>query len=168
MKKIISCFLIVCVIAAVQLFGHELVSAKSVPEWNDFSANSMERNEQFPIPELVKLQQISPNQVQISYDRNVDVNLAVKAANYWVQDIMNAQPTGIATLGRNDKANASNSLNDKLVKITPKNGSENTYILTFSKNIPKGEGYKLIVCYVTVKGAPPYSGDNGMENFIGR
>lgn len=26
----------------------------------------------------------------------------------------------------------------------------------------------LIICYVTVEGAPPYSGDNGMATFVGK
>ena len=55
---------------------------------------------QFPIPMLVKLEQISPNQIQISYDRDVDMKLGMKPTNYWVQDTMNARPQGIATLGK--------------------------------------------------------------------
>ena len=55
-----------------------------------------------------------------------------------------------------------------MVKIEPKNGSAKTFILTFNQNIPRGAEYKLIICYVTVKGAPPYSGDNGMATFIGK
>ncbi len=123
---------------------------------------------QFPIPMLVKLEQISPNQIQISYDRDVDVMLGMKSTNYWVKDIMNAIPRGIATLGRNDNVNSGNSLTDNMVRIDPKNGSAKTFILTFNRTIPSGAEYMLIICYVTVKGAPPYSGANGMANFVGK
>ena len=123
---------------------------------------------QFPIPMLVKLEQISPNQIQISYDRDVDVRLGMKPTNYWIKDTMNVIPQGIATLGRNDNVNAGNSLTGSMVKIDPKNGSAKTFILTFNQVIPRGAEYMLIICYVTVKGAPPYSGDNGMATFIGK
>jgi hypothetical protein len=122
----------------------------------------------FPIPMLVKLEQISPNQIQISYDRDVDVMLGMKSTNYWVKDTMNAIPKGIATLGKNDNVNSGNSLTDSLVRIDPKNGSAKTFILTFNRAIPSGAEYMLIICYVTVEGAPPYSGANGMANFVGK
>ena len=122
----------------------------------------------FPIPMLVKLEQISPNQIQISYDRDVDIMLGMKPTNYWVKDTMNVSPRGIATLGRNDSVNAGNSLTSRLVRIEPKNGSSKTFVITFNRSIPRGAEYMLIICYVTVKGAPPYSGDNGMATFIGQ
>ncbi len=123
---------------------------------------------QFPIPMLVKLEQISPTQIQISYDRDVDVRLGMKSTNYWIKDMMNAIPKGIATLGKNDNVNAGNSLTDSMVRIDSKNGSAKTFILTFNRAIPRGAEYMLIICYVTVKGAPPYSGANGMATFIGK
>jgi hypothetical protein len=81
---------------------------------------------------------------------------------------MNATPEGIATLDKNDKVNARNSLNSSMLKIEPKNGSARTFIFIFNKNIPRGAEYILIVCYVIVIGAPPYTGDNGMAKFIGK
>lgn len=123
---------------------------------------------QFPIPMLVNLTQISPNQIQISYDRDVCMRLGTKPTNYWVQDTMNIIPKGIATLGKNETVNSRNSLMSNMVRIDSKNGSAKTFILTFTENIPRGAEYMLIICYVTVKGAPPYSGDNGMATFIGK
>jgi len=120
------------------------------------------------IPMLASLMQISPNQIQISYDRDVDMRLGMRPSNYWIQDTMNVMPQGIATLGKNDRVNNRNSLTASMVRIDPKGGSANTFILTFNRNIPRGAEYKLIICYVTVKGAPPYSGDNGMATFIGK
>ncbi len=127
-----------------------------------------EDKRQIPVPMLVNLVQLSPNQIEISYDRDVDMRLGMKPTNYWIQDTMNILPKGIATLGKNDKVNASNSLTGSMVRIDSKNGSAKTFILTFNKNIPRGAEYMLIICYVTVKGAPPYSGDNGMAIFIGK
>ncbi|MFL0245564.1 hypothetical protein [Candidatus Clostridium stratigraminis] len=168
MKKYLSCFLIACTVIAVQVFSESNVSAKSIVDISTTAISNAERNQEFPIPKLVSLEQISPNQIQISYDRDVDLKLGTKATNYWIQDTMNFTPKGIATLGKNEKANANNSLTDNLVKINPVNGLRNTFILTFSKNIPSGKEYKLIICYVTVQGAPPYSGDNGSATFVGK
>lgn len=123
---------------------------------------------QFPIPMLVNLEQLSPNQIQISYDMDVDMRLGMKPTNYWVQDTMNAVPKGIGTLGKNDSVNSGNSLTGNMVRIESKNGSAKTFILTFNRAIPRGAEYMLIICYVTVKGAPPYSGDNGKATFIGK
>ena len=139
--------------------------------WNDPMMDmdmNNEGNRQFPIPMLAKLEQISPTQIQISYDRDVDVRLGTKSTNYWIKDTVNVRPQVIATLGRNDNVNAGNSLTDSMVKIDSINGSAKTFILTFNQVIPKGAEYMLIICYVTVKGAPPYSGDNGMATFIGK
>ncbi|MBX4265496.1 hypothetical protein [Clostridium estertheticum] len=125
-------------------------------------------NMRLPVPMLVGLEQISSNQIQISYDMDVDVRLGMKATNYWIKDTMNVIPEGIATLGMNDSVNAGNSLTNSEVRIDSKNGSARTFILTFNQAIPRGAEYMLIICYVTVKGAPPYSGDNGMATFTGR
>lgn len=168
MKKYLSYLLIACTVIAVQSFSGSNTSAKSVIDITTTSINNMERNQEFSIPKLVNLEQISPNQIQISYDRDVDLKLGAKATNYWIQDTMNVTPKGIATLGKNEKVNANNSLTDNLIKIIPVNGLANAFILTFNKNIPSGKEYKLIICYVTVKGAPPYSGDNGSATFIGK
>ncbi|WP_346930532.1 hypothetical protein [Clostridium sp.] len=167
MKKYLSYLLIACTVISLQLFCGSDVNAES---FNGISAISLTTvNEvEFPIPKLVKVNQISSNQIEISYDMDVDMKLGTKATNYWVQDMKNVKPKYIATLGKNDKVNENNSLTDNLVKINSKDGSAKTFILTFNQNIPKGEEYKLIICYVTVKGAPPYSGDNGSATFIGK
>jgi hypothetical protein len=166
MKKYLSCFLIVCAVIAMQPFGAAEVSATPVIESSITSLNTV-MNREFSIPKLVKVEQISSNQIQVSYDMDVDTELGTKPTNYWIQDMKNVKPKYIATLGKNDKVNANNSLTDNLVKINSKDGSAKTFILTFSQDIPRGEEYKLIICYVTVKGAPPYSGDNGTATFVG-
>ena len=147
---------------------YNIVGAGPTKETFTTSTSYVEKDRQFPIPMLTKTEQISPNQIEISYDRDVDIKLGTKATSYWIQDIMNVMPKGIATLGKNDKVNARNSLTDNKVKIESKNGSAKTFILTFNQDIPRGAEYKLIICYVTVEGAPPYSGDNGTATFVGK
>ncbi len=126
--------------------------------------NEKDRN----IPKLMKVNQISPNQIEISYDRDVDVDLGTKATNYWIQDTMNDKAKGIASLGKNDKVDSRNSLVDDKIRIEAKEDSQRTFVLTFSKDIPKGSEYKLIISNVTVEGASPYSGENGMMIFVGK
>lgn len=120
------------------------------------------------IPKLMKVNQISPNQIEISYDRDVDVELGSKATNYWVQDTMNDKAKGIASFGKNEKVDARNSLTENRVRVEAKEDSQRTFVLTFSKDIPKGAEYKFIISNVTVEGAPPYSGENGMMTFVGK
>ena len=168
MKKFSNYFFIVCTILLVQLFSGSNVSAKPIEGKVTDSMAPVEKSKEFAIPKLVKFEQISPNQIQITYDRDVDMKLGTKASNYWIQSTISDTPKGIATLGKNDKVNAKNSLTDNMVKIKPVEGSAKTFILTFNQDIPKGEKYKLIICYVTVKGAPPYNGDNGTALFVGK
>lgn len=168
MKRLFTVFLIICAILAVQFLGANNVSAKAVINSPASSLPPLEQDRQFPIPKLVNLEQLSSNQIQITYDRDVAVKLATKTTNYWVQDTMNAVPKGIGTLGKNHKVNNTNSLTNSKVIIEQNNNSAKTFVLTFSQDIPKGESYKLIICYVTIEGAPPYSGDNGMATFVGK
>lgn len=168
MKKAISCFFVASAIVTVQLFPQTVVKAETVLGYDISAVSSTKVNHQEAIPMLAKLQQVSSNQLEISYDRDVDVKLGTKASNYWVQDTVNAMPKGIATLGKNSRVNNGNSLNDNLVIIQSKDGSAKTFILTFKQDIPKGAKYKLIICYVTVPGAPPYNGDNGTAEFVGK
>jgi len=168
MKKVVNYLLISCVVITLSFFTNNFVSAKPIVDTSTSSISTQEGNVQLPIPRLVKLDQISPNQIEISYDRDVDLKLGTKSTNYWVQDALNPLPKGIATLGKNDKVNSRNSLTDNLVKIEPQNGSSKTFILKFKQPIPSGGNYKLIICYVTVPGAPAYGGDNGMASFVGK
>lgn len=154
MKKITKSLIAVVALLVVQLSLCSIVSAKTIANDN--------------IPKLVKLTQISPNQIEITYDRDVDTSLGTKASNYWVQDLVNKTAEGIASLGKDDKVNNNNSLTVNQVKIEAKEDSQRTFVITFDRNIPKGAEYKLIICYVTVPGAPPYSGDNGMMTFVGK
>lgn len=168
MKKFLKYFLFVAAFLVFQSSLSNIVSAETIKETCSNSTNYVDKDKEFPIPMLVKVEQISPNQIQISYDRDVDTNLGEKATNYWVQDIANDVPKGIATLGKNDKINAKNSLTNNMVKIEAKEDSARTFILTFNQNIPDGSENKLIVCYVTVEGAPSYNGDNGSATFVGK
>lgn len=154
MKKITKSLIAAVALLVVQLSLCSIVSAETIANDN--------------IPKLIKLTQISPNQIQITYDRDVDTSLAIKATNYWVQDLVNSKPEGIASLGKDEKINSKNSLTENEVRIEPKEDSQRTFVITFDRDIPKGAEYKFIICYVTVPGAPPYSGDNGMMTFVGK
>lgn len=143
------------------------VNAASIKDLNSRGANTMDAEKQ-NIPMLSSYKQIGPNKLEISYDKDVDVKLGTKVTNYWIQSTKKAEPEGIASLGKNDKVNNNNSLEADDVKIEAKDGSKNTFILTFEENITKGEEYKLIICYVTVPGAPAYTGDNGSGIFVGK
>ncbi|MDD7794106.1 hypothetical protein [Clostridium sp. 'White wine YQ'] len=155
MKKFLNWALILCTVITGQLLYGNKVSAK-------------EMDKKSPIPMVVKVEQTAPNQIQVTYDRDVDTKLGSKITNYWIQDTKNDTPKGIATLGKNDKVNQNNSLKDNLAKINPVASSQKTFVITFNQSIPKGEEYKVIVCYVTVPGAPAFTGDNGMGTFIGK
>lgn len=167
MKKNLVCLLITCSILS---FSSSLkVNAISMDTQNS-STISIEEGEKVtaPIPKLAKLDQISPNQIEITYDNDVDVKLGVKPSNYWVQSLCDTKPKGIASLGKTDKVNSKNSLTDKMVKIEQKPGSLRTFVLTFNDKITKDAQYKLIICYVTAPGAEPYNGDNGSISFMGK
>ncbi len=120
------------------------------------------------IPKLKTLNQVSTNQIEISYDMPVDLAKGEKATNYWIQSVTEEIPSGIATLGKNDKVSASNSLTADKVQIKAKDNEHTTFILTFSQPITPGKEYKLIICYVTIPGGAPYSGDNGSKVFVGK
>ena len=90
------------------------------------------------------------------------------ATNYWIQSTTEAVTTGIATLGMNDQVNAGNALTSDKVTIAAADNRNQSFVLTFNQNITQGKSYKMIICYVTVPDAPPYSGDNGSAAFVGQ
>lgn len=167
MKKFISSFLILCTLMIIQRCFNSEVSARPTEE-NPTIHSTFQTYDQNSIPRLLKSEQVSANQIKITYDRDVDKSLAEKPMNYWIKDLKNEEPEGIATVGLNCDIDKNNSLTGDLVKIESKNGLENVYILTFKSNIPKGEQYKLVICNITVKGAQPYNGDNGTSMFAGK
>jgi hypothetical protein len=120
------------------------------------------------IPMLTTLKQISPNQLRVTYDQPVDQTKGMDPKNYWIQSTSEQTPTNIATLGMNDSVNNSNSLTTEKVAIQSADNNGQTFVLTFNQNIAKGMAFKMIICYVTRPGAPPYSGDNGSAAFVGQ
>ena len=168
MKKFLKYFLFAAAFLVFQSSLSNIVSAETIEEDYSISTNYVVKDKEFPIPKLVEVEQISPNRIQVSFDRDVDTSLGEKATNYWIQDVMNDAPKGIATLGKNDKANSKNSLTDKMVKIEAKEDSARIFILTFDQNIPEGSEYNLIIYNVTVEGAPSYNGTNGTGSIVGK
>ncbi|MBB6669551.1 hypothetical protein [Cohnella nanjingensis] len=120
------------------------------------------------VPMLASLNQISPNQLRVSYDQPVDQAKGMNPTNYWIQSTSERTPTNIATLGMNDTVSKNNSLTAADVTIQAEGSGGQTFVLTFKKKIASGMPFKMIICYVTKPGAPPYSGDNGSAAFVGR
>ncbi|QHW35229.1 hypothetical protein GZH47_22610 [Paenibacillus rhizovicinus] len=120
------------------------------------------------IPMLKDVQQLSANQLKVTYDQPVDGTKGTTPANYWIQSMSETMPTGIATLGMNDSVGPGNALTADRVTITSADTSSTSFILTFKQPIQTGKSYKLIICYVTAPNAPPYSGDNGSRVFVGK
>lgn len=120
------------------------------------------------IPMLKEVRQTAANQLVVTYDQPVDQAKGITPTNYWIQSTTDVRPSGIATLGKNDQVGPNNSLTANQVTITPLDSQNQSFVLTFNQNITKGASYKMIICYVTVPGAPPFTGDNGSATFMGQ
>lgn len=143
------------------------INYKVSADWTNIPDNQSE----LAIPLVTNIKQLSPNQIQITYDRDVDLQTATNPSSYWIQSTED-KPTGIATLGKNDKINANNALNPNKVNIKPVQGSKKEFILTFKDNISPKMQYKIIALYVTTPGSTGYIGDNigasSNNTFIGQ
>ncbi|RKP48892.1 hypothetical protein D7Z26_21255 [Cohnella endophytica] len=134
----------------------------------DQASAQQSKKRQAQIPMLSQLSQISPNQLQVTYDQPVDQTKGTTPGNYWIQSTTEVTPTGIATLGKNDSVNNGNALTADKVMIQPVANNAQSFMLTFKQDIPKGMSYKMIICYVTQPGEPPYTGANGSAVFVGQ
>lgn len=170
MKRRLCCLLITGTIIGMPSFLSIDANAKPTKgEPNPTSTTMMsiiEEERALPAPKLLKAEIVAPNQIQLTFDKDVDMKQGTKASNYWVQDMTNDKPQGVATIGKKDKMNANNSLTDKLVKITSKDNSAKMFVLTFSKEIPKGVEYSVIFNYSTGDKEAPNSGEQGRATFI--
>ncbi len=119
------------------------------------------------IPMLISVKQIAYDTLQITFDKPCDVKKATKPSNYWLQDVLNINPTGIASLGEDERLSAENALSADQAIVTPADNSGKVFHIKFSEKIPTGAKYRLIICYITTSGAPEYTGDNGQKVFIG-
>lgn len=120
------------------------------------------------VPMLTGVRQTAVNQIEITYNKKADITKATTPTNYWVQSTKQVKPTGIATLGKGEKISNDNALTAARVVIRPADRSGTKFTLTFRENITPNEEYKLIICYVTVPGGAPYTGDNGSAVFTGK
>jgi hypothetical protein len=149
--------LLLCSLVAMSILTHTKASADE----------HVEKQKVSNIPMLLTLNQTSSNQLQVTYDQPVDNSKGINPMNYWIQSTQEKTPTGIATLGMNDKVNSGNLLTAEKVTIQPLDSSGKSFLLTFKQNINKGIVYKMIICYVTKPGEPPFNGDNGSASFVG-
>lgn len=168
MLKQLNHLLVLAIIIVSQLVGIPSLLAQETPDYCPHCHCCEEAMINQSIPMLKSLKQISKNQLELTYDQDVDLTKATTATNYWVQSLNKAKPSGISTLGKNDKVNASNSLIPDKVTITQKDSSHQTFILTFKNDVSKDMEYKLIICYITIPNGSPYSGNNGSSTFVGQ
>ena len=122
---------------------------------------------QQPIPMLQNLTQLSSNQLKITYDREVDQVKGTTASNYWIQSLSEEIPTGIATLGKNDQIAPANALNASQVMIQPTDGSNKSFLLTFSQPITTGKPYKMTICYSPFRAALPIAATTDLSHSQG-
>ena len=113
------------------------------------------------VPKPVSANQLSANVVEITFDIPVEKEQATKASNYWVRSTQEEKPTGIATVGKNEKLSASNSLKDDMVKVETSDESGKVYKMTFKNNIKPGAEYKIYIYFIAPKGVNIYKGENG-------
>ncbi|MDO5517785.1 MAG: hypothetical protein Q4F66_09530 [Clostridium sp.] len=120
---------------------------------------SSEENKDVAKP--VSANQLSVNVVEITFNIPVEEKDATKASNYWVRSTEEDKPSGVATVGKNEKLSTSNSLTDDMVKIEPSTESGRVYKMTFKNNIKSGAEHKIHIYFVAPKGAEIYKGENG-------
>ncbi|PGS49563.1 hypothetical protein [Bacillus sp. AFS041924] len=120
------------------------------------------------IPKLTDIFQVSTNQILITFDTQVDINLGTKASVYWIQSLSEQIPTGIASLGSNGNFNSRNALSDNQVSIRKVQGDNNSFLLTFKQEIPSHKRFKLVVRNLNAAGGKPYNGENGVKVFTGK
>lgn len=120
--------------------------------------------ENVAIPVVKTVKQISPNQIQITFDRDVELSQATNPKNYWLRDTNAMLPSGVASIGKIGKPTDKNTLTTEMVKITSIGNSKKHFNFTFSKNIFKNVDYKLQVCNISADGFSGYLGDNYDKN----
>lgn len=150
MKRWLKYILCACIMVLLQISG--MTYAGQVQE----------------VPMLTGVRQTAMNQIEITYDKKADMTKATTPSNYWVQSTQEVNPAGIATLGKDQKIGSENALTADKVMIKAADRSGKKFALTFKENIKPGSEYKLIICYVTVPGGAPYTGDNGSAVFTGK
>ncbi|MGG0178622.1 hypothetical protein [Gottfriedia acidiceleris] len=122
----------------------------------------------YKIPYLADIFQVSTNQILVTFDSEVDLNLGTKASFYWIQSLSDKIPTGIASLGSKSQFNARNALSNNQVTITKVQGDNNSFLLTFKQEIPSNKRFKLAVRHLHAPGGKPFDGMNGMKVFTGK
>lgn len=121
-----------------------------------------------PIPKMTGVQQIAPNTVKITYDKEADANKAASLKNYWIQTLNSNEPDDIASLGKDDQAAMDNTLSEDKAQIIAQDNTNKAFLIRFKQRIPTGKQYKVIVRYITTPGSEPYTGNNGEMTFTGK
>ena len=126
------------------------------------------KNENNVVPKVKEIKQLGKNQVEVSFDKETDITKTTKPENYWVQCLSDTKPSGIATVGKDEKICEKNALTSNQLEITQKDTSNQVYILTFKEDIEPKIQYKFIICHITSPGASDYTGENGSFELMGK
>jgi hypothetical protein len=166
--KFFNKIMILLIVMSSILPGIKQVNATSKKEFLRIEGYKPNHQTVNKIPNLADIFQVSTNQILVTFDSQVDINLGTKASFYWIQSLSDKVPTGIASLGSKSQFNARNALSNNQVTITKVQGDNNSFLLTFKQEIPSNKRFKLAVRHLHAPGAKPFDGINGMKVFTGK
>lgn len=90
--------------AAAVCTGNNLLQSMMVdPESSNEKSSDKNSEENPDVAKPISANQISANVVEITFDIPVEKEHAIKVGNYWVRSTQEEKPTGIATVGKNEK-----------------------------------------------------------------
>lgn len=110
-------------------------------------------------PRVAEVKLVSGNVLEVAFDQPVDLKSGTNPSNYWIRT-SEAKPTGIATLGKDDKTSSKNALTAEMVTIAPKDGSNKVMVFTFKDQATPKVSYSLVPCFVNMPGSEGYRGGN--------
>lgn len=138
------------------------IQAQNINTYLDYNLQQVQ-----PYPVLKNLNQVSSNQLEITFDTATNSVYAVQPKNYWIQNVNGDTLDQVSSIGKKDKTTNQNCLTNEMVKIKPKNASNKTFIMTFKDDITSNKKYKLIICFVPSNNKSTFNGRNGAITFIG-
>lgn len=126
------------------------------------------KKKESPIPKMIGVQQIAPNTIKITYDKEADASKAANLKNYWIQSLTDNEPDDIASLGKGGQAETENTLSEDKAQIIAQDNTNKAFLIRFKQKIPSGKQYKVIVRCITAPKSESYTGNNGEMTFTGK
>lgn len=111
------------------------------------------------IPCVLEVKLVSNNQLEVIFDKPVDVQSATHPANYWIRS-SEAKAKGVASLGKDEKISDMNALKKEQVCIKPKDNTNKVMVMTFVEEATPEVSYSLIPCFINMPKAMGYKGGN--------